>query len=147
MRLGKIEKWRSHHGPDRVSANVLSPSVAAAVPIKSRHWVGLSRFQAVRRIRCELQVVDLRYSCRPPTCSVHLASPVRPRRIGVLRKKRSRAARPQYSGTIARPCCFAVSGRGASCAGRSTGPPPGTIADVGEMASVRRIVQKVSQRG
>ena len=36
-RFGEFEKRRSHNGTDRVTANVLSPGVAAAIPIKSRH--------------------------------------------------------------------------------------------------------------
>jgi hypothetical protein len=37
VRFGKIEKRGSHHDANRVATNVLSPSVAAAVPIKPRH--------------------------------------------------------------------------------------------------------------
>ena len=36
-RFGKFEKGRSHDGADRVTANVFSPGVAAAIPIKSCH--------------------------------------------------------------------------------------------------------------
>jgi hypothetical protein len=34
-RFGKIEKCRSHHGANRVATDVLSPRIAAAVPVKS----------------------------------------------------------------------------------------------------------------
>src|SRR6476619_4335682 len=35
-RFGKFEKRRGHHDADRVTASVLPPGVAAAIPIKSR---------------------------------------------------------------------------------------------------------------
>ena len=36
-RFGKFKKRRSHHDADRVTANILLPSVAAAAPIESGH--------------------------------------------------------------------------------------------------------------
>src|SRR4029453_19262009 len=44
-RFGKIEKRGGHHDADSVATNVLSPSVAAAVPIKPCHGFARAVFK------------------------------------------------------------------------------------------------------
>ena len=60
-RFGKFEKRRSHNGTDRVTANVLSPGVAAAIPIKSCH--GFDRAD-IKRLAEHVS------GAAPPTASV-----------------------------------------------------------------------------
>ena len=44
-RFGKLEKCGSHHGADRMTAHVLSPGVAATVPVKPCHWLERADFK------------------------------------------------------------------------------------------------------
>jgi hypothetical protein len=60
-RFGKFEKRCSHNGANRVTANVLSPGVAAAIPIKSRH--GFDRAE-IKRLAEHVS------GAAPPTASV-----------------------------------------------------------------------------
>ena len=60
-RFGEFEKRRSHNGADRVTASVLSPGVAAAIPIKSRH--GFDRTD-IKRLAEHIS------RATPPTASV-----------------------------------------------------------------------------
>jgi hypothetical protein len=143
MRLGKIEKCRSHHDADRVTAKVLSPSVAAAVPIKTCHGLNRAGFK---------RFAEYVASCRSSTVSIipivpqHGLCPSGLTRASEADRGFAQEAIASCSRTIARctPCCFAVSGQGDSCDRRSTGAPVGQSrvrppkAEVGEMASVRR---------
>ena len=64
--FGKLEKRGGHDGTDRVAADILSPSVAAAVPKEARHGV----------YRAELKPVTEHVTgCVPPTSSVTAVVP------------------------------------------------------------------------
>ena len=65
-RFGEFEKRRSHNGTDRVTANILSPGVAAAIPIKSRH--GFDRTD-IKRLAEHISWTT------PPTASVTPIAP------------------------------------------------------------------------
>jgi hypothetical protein len=38
MRFGEFQKFRRHHGADSMTADVLRPGIAAAIPIEPGHW-------------------------------------------------------------------------------------------------------------
>ena len=64
--FGKREKRGGHDGADRMAADVLSPSVAAAVPKEARHGV----------YRAELKPVTEHVTgCVPPTSSITAVVP------------------------------------------------------------------------
>jgi len=69
--FGKIEKRVCHHGADRMTANIFSPSIAAAVPMKPCHGPHRADFERlaehVMRVQLALgaTIPVIPQHCRP----------------------------------------------------------------------------------
>ena len=122
-----FEKSRNaacHHGADRMTANIFSPSIAAAVPMKPGHGPHRADFERLaEHVMCAQLAISstipvVPQHCRPQPLKalqkLHLASEGRPRRemrvVSALTK--SRNWNTQYTGgplsTLRRslPLCF-----------------------------------------
>lgn len=77
-RLGKLEKRGSHDGADRVTAEVLSTGVAAAVSKKARHRLYRANFETItEHITGAAPFTTPMTTVFPPHCLVSIA-PIAP---------------------------------------------------------------------
>src|SRR4029453_2186854 len=72
-RFGKIEERGCHHGADRMTANIFSPSIAAAVPMKPGHGPHRADFeQLAEHVMCVQRAISSTVPVVPQHCrSLH----------------------------------------------------------------------------